>query len=373
MAICSILIVVYVVPLLAVLHAHPLGEYIGLLKSFPAVRSSSSNTTIALPNGIDCYGPADWFHVDRTSLAACNPILWRMRNYEPYYKAQTWKAGKSPTIPPFPKGPPFDFHRKGSPFSCGIDIGPYTGGFVDSFSWNDVKMLVQNIFEECQQGHGGKARVGLRGGWLIKALSWHEEVLESNGSPNISLGDVTTYQSSVTARSPALLEEGAKQMPRSNPATGALSNVAAREPVCFGPDIPGISKTSINDCRALLTAMRHEIPNYRKIQKFEWNKTPEPNGPPYQFTKGHTNCEVNITAANIRVISYFSFERARNLAQDILQDCNDKGAHFGGWIPVQEGFDEGWRVEVTGSREIAGISAKETILNSALSNSSFTS
>ena len=71
-----------------------------------------------------------------------------------------------------------------------------------------------------------------------------------------------------------------------------------------------------------------------------------PATPPYMWHDEKTFCTVEIRVNDTRVIDKFSFEQARSLATDILQDCESTGG-WGGESIIGE-KKEGWYVRTLG-------------------------
>jgi len=116
---------------------------------------------------------------------------------------------------------------------------------------------------------------------------------------------------------------------------------------CYEPKA-GRSTTSVNGCRPTLNYIR-TFPKYRVIQDFLegwWPK--EPSIPPYAIHLEAGDCAIKIASYDARVPDMFSFEQVRQLATDILTDCESKGG-VGGIANIGRG--RGWTVAVIGSTE----------------------
>ena len=106
----------------------------------------------------------------------------------------------------------------------------------------------------------------------------------------------------------------------------------------------------IADCRGLLNNLK-SIPGYRRVQPFIERQMPvlptkRPGTPPYIWHDESTFCTVEIRVNDTRVIDKFSFEQARSLATEILQDCESSGG-WGGESVIGE-KQEGWYVRTVG-------------------------
>ena len=85
--------------------------------------------------------------------------------------------------------------------------------------------------------------------------------------------------------------------------------------------------------------------------------------PPYIWHDPETSCRVEIIADNPLLIDKFSFEQARSLATEIVQDCQDMGC-FGGESII--GVEKvGWMVRVMGIKLDPGTSNDTTIVKEA--------
>ena len=113
---------------------------------------------------------------------------------------------------------------------------------------------------------------------------------------------------------------------------------------CF-TSAQGRRTTTVSGCRPTLNYFRG-FPDYRKIQDFMEDRYPKnPSKPPYAVHQIHSDCAIQIAAANPTIIDDFSFEQARALAIEILEVCEDHGSR-GGVAPIGHGV--GWRVSVIG-------------------------
>lgn len=126
--------------------------------------------------------------------------------------------------------------------------------------------------------------------------------------------------------------------------SGSLSTGAT---TCFEPD-PSRPRTNVNDCRSTLREIVNR-PDRGLVQEFVMNKRPtKPHPPPYGFHKIDSNCVVEVFAISTLVKDRFSFVQVKDLAQQILQDCEDAGKGAGGRAGI--GNNIGWLVVVQGDR-----------------------
>lgn len=103
--------------------------------------------------------------------------------------------------------------------------------------------------------------------------------------------------------------------------------------------------TDVAGCRPTLNYIR-TFPDYRRIQDFMEGRYPKaPFKPPYAIHDKRSTCAVQIASDNPNIIDNFSFEQARALAIEILENCKDHGGK-GGFASIGHGI--GWRVCVIG-------------------------
>ncbi|MCJ1459155.1 hypothetical protein MMC28_009532 [Mycoblastus sanguinarius] len=123
------------------------------------------------------------------------------------------------------------------------------------------------------------------------------------------------------------------------------SKLSSPDIQCFLPK-PGRGTTSISGCRPTLNEFRN-FPRYRVVQDFLEGRWPrEPSEPPYALHATASNCAVRIASGDPKVIDKFSFEQVRQLATDIVEECQEKGG-LGGIAPIGKGL--GWTVAVVGT------------------------
>ncbi len=127
--------------------------------------------------------------------------------------------------------------------------------------------------------------------------------------------------------------------PRPRPPIGAI--------VCFTPEASHRT-TTVAGCRPTLNHFR-SFPNYRLVQDFQqgglYPRPKLPSKPPYAVHNVNSDCAVQIASEREGVRDDFSFEQARGLAIEILEECEGKGGR-GGVAPIGHGV--GWAVSVIG-------------------------
>ena len=129
-----------------------------------------------------------------------------------------------------------------------------------------------------------------------------------------------------------------------------ITNAATVPPAPIGSiecfrDGQGRMATDVDGCRPTLNHFRTFL-NYRRLQDFIEGQCPKsPSKPPYAVHHLQSNCAVQIASGNPNIRDDFSFEQARALATEILEECQDRGGR-GGFAPIGHGV--GWRVAVIG-------------------------
>lgn len=106
-------------------------------------------------------------------------------------------------------------------------------------------------------------------------------------------------------------------------------------------------RTTVAGCRVALNYMK-EFPLYKTVQPFQQGRCPdigEGKKPPLLIFAQGATCAIEIATRDPLVVDAFSFEEVRQLATEIVEDCQDVGGH-GGWSPVGRGI--GWHVRVIG-------------------------
>lgn len=127
---------------------------------------------------------------------------------------------------------------------------------------------------------------------------------------------------------------------------------ATHKTTCFRAN-PGRTRTTVEGCRATLNHLK-TIPSWKQPLQFEKYRSPRipntrpgapPIAPPFIWHVVGSNCVLEIDTLNSYAIDQFSFEQARALAQNVLDDCQDFGG-FGGFTDLGRGV--GWQVTVLG-------------------------
>lgn len=133
----------------------------------------------------------------------------------------------------------------------------------------------------------------------------------------------------------------------SNPNLASLNTSTLISPqsiYCYEP-LRGRLHTTLDGCRPSLNEIR-TFPRYHKKQDFVRERWPkEPHRPPYLVHNEGSDCSIKIDTSDAREAEIFSFEQARQLATDILEECASTGV--GGATPI--GRAVGWYVQVIGA------------------------
>lgn len=130
--------------------------------------------------------------------------------------------------------------------------------------------------------------------------------------------------------------------------TSSLSlPLAANRITCFEGG-QGRTHTSVDGCRPTLNYLR-TLPGYRKPEQFQKDKHPKiPSTspgqrfrtPPFVWHLSSSDCILQIDTVDPSVVDRFTFEQARALATDVLEDCQKTGG-FGGFADLGRGI--GWQ------------------------------
>ncbi|KAI4214028.1 MAG: hypothetical protein LQ351_003432 [Letrouitia transgressa] len=307
------------------------------------------------------HGPVQCHHnrpSDKTiRLASCGPV----------FHALIAMAGDQYTIvsrfywhslPKYPHPPPYAITTKMSP--CELIITTHDVRQIAQFSFQQANLLAQNILRECEfQGlfYGGTASiVSLENtGWEVeirKRTEWDTQTHQlewQNQTKPVEPTRIDKREMSVDAPNSALIKN----------ATSDFGNALAYGPIqCYHPSSDR-SRTSFAECRNTFRNIAGYFGyHYRLVQSFYWHQMPQyPHAPPYRFYILGEDCELNITTEDRTILEKFSFEQAKLLGQDIMEECTHNGYSYGGYAPIVGGKPRGWRVEVggrtgTGSSEI---------------------
>ena len=97
------------------------------------------------------------------------------------------------------------------------------------------------------------------------------------------------------------------------------------------------------------------MPNYRLVQEFERHKKPlipevgtrTFQTPPFLIAPEFTKCGLEISDVLPGLVAKFSFAQVRELAQDIVEECNSPGKPgYGGQWTI--GQNNGWMIRIFG-------------------------
>ena len=119
-----------------------------------------------------CYDPAP----SRIPITVddCREALRIIRGMPNYRRVQEFERKRKPLIPvegtrEF-RAPPFLIAPDDT--KCALEINDILPGYVDKFSWLQVKELGQDIIEECNSpgkpGYGGQSHIGENNRWKIR-------------------------------------------------------------------------------------------------------------------------------------------------------------------------------------------------------------
>ena len=125
--------------------------------------------------------------------------------------------------------------------------------------------------------------------------------------------------------------------------------------ICFdcSPQLPPITFTN---CKPTFNAFR-AFPSYKLRQVFvkatdEADSRPRHPKPPYYVQPPNSDCEVILAPRKRDRRAWLSFEEARDVAQSIVQECEDRESYCGGVTPIGRLDDGGpsyvWGVSVKG-------------------------
>ena len=139
----------------------------------------------------------------------------------------------------------------------------------------------------------------------------------------------------------------------SMPEAPAASNLTKPPYTCYDPAASRVAIT-VDDCRDTLRLIR-QMPNYRRVQEFERHKRPlipEEGSrafqtPPFLIAPDLTKCGLEIRDVIPGLIDKFSFEQVKELAQDIVEECNSPGKPgHGGQCSL--GQNNRWMIRIFG-------------------------
>ena len=177
-----------------------------------------------------CYDPAP----TRIPITVddCREVFRIIRNMPSYRRVQEFERKKKPLIPvertrEF-RAPPFLFapeHTK-----CALEISDLVPGFIDKFSWLQVKELGQDIIEECNSpgmpGYGGQSRIGQDNRWTVRIFGLADDPADPptniTSLPEVS-DDIALITNATMVPGPSDDANITITMPISSPATGQTS------------------------------------------------------------------------------------------------------------------------------------------------------
>lgn len=122
---------------------------------------------------------------------------------------------------------------------------------------------------------------------------------------------------------------------------------------CFRARQGYYTRTIVDGCRSTLNYMR-TLPGYRKSEWFQRGRNPNipatkaearPLTPPFVWHVPQSDCILQTDTVAPGAIDRFTFERARTLATEMVEDCQAFGG-FGGFAEL--GRAVGWQVKVMG-------------------------
>lgn len=106
----------------------------------------------------------------RTSIDGCRPTLNQIKTFPEYRRVQEFLEG---WYPKFPQKPPYAVHHEDS--DCAIKIASFRAKEPDLFSFEQVRILAQEILQDCEEnGTGGIARIGRGVGWTVAVIGTEE-------------------------------------------------------------------------------------------------------------------------------------------------------------------------------------------------------
>ena len=159
---------------------------------FPALPSDPNDYfKVSADNAdIQCFelGPTR----PKTDVAGCRPTLRKFTTFPDRRKQQEFSMYESPKAP---HTPPFGFRQFDS--TCVVELFEDTGRVKDKFSWEDLRLLAQDIVGYCEedgQSAGGTAKIGPKHAWEVAVLGTRPGPFSSNSTtgPWISLNNQTS-------------------------------------------------------------------------------------------------------------------------------------------------------------------------------------
>ena len=177
-----------------------------------------------------CYDPSP------TRMAVtvndCREAFRIIRSMPNYRRVQEFERKKKPLIPVEGRrefrAPPFLIAPEDT--KCALEINDIMPGFVDKFSWEQVKELGQDILEECNSpgmpGYGGQSRIGENNRWKVRIFGIGEDPDDPptniTSLPEVS-DDIALITNATMVPGPSDDANITITMPISSPATGQTS------------------------------------------------------------------------------------------------------------------------------------------------------
>ena len=177
-----------------------------------------------------CYDPAP----SRIPITVddCREALRILRGMPNYRRVQEFERKRKPLIPvegtrEF-RAPPFLIAPENT--KCALEINDVLPGYVDKFSWLQVKELGQDIVEECSSpgkpGYGGQSHIGENNRWRLRIFGIGEDL----GDPPPNITSLPEVSDDIALNTNATIVPGPSDdanititMPLSSPATGQTS------------------------------------------------------------------------------------------------------------------------------------------------------
>ncbi|KAL9614169.1 MAG: hypothetical protein Q9167_001321 [Letrouitia subvulpina] len=304
-----------------------------------------------------CYPPSQWHPPVRFS--ECRKIFRMLPDImtsHQWITKQRFFAHRSPTFPLHP--PPFNWHF--SDVDCVFNLTTTDLSDIEEFSFMEAKQLAQDVLQECEdrhQYHGGFAAM-----FRDKPRGWRVEI---GGKSSLDPLPALTANS-IARRSPAPAADAHTVQLEQNVSTPSklppppLSPSPPRPPpphrlFCYQPHDK--HRTTFAECRKVFRILPTLMESWRWRRVQRWIRgysphLPRARGfPPFRIGAPGSNCQMNILIADPRIEGDFSFEQTKNLAQDVLQECEERGLYFGGYGLMVPTLALGWRVEILGKPE----------------------
>ena len=136
----------------------------------------------------------------------------------------------------------------------------------------------------------------------------------------------------------------------------AASNLSTPPYICYEPGSTRLPIT-VEDCRDTLRIIRN-MPDYRRVQEFQRDKKPLIpevgrrgfRSPPFVVDAEGSICGLEISDKIHDVVDKFSFAQVKELATDIVEECNSpgKGGYGGQWPIGENGY---WMIRIFGIKD----------------------